>query len=229
MTCIAIDDEPFALKLIADDIAKIPFLQLRGTFPSPVDALMQMQREPVDLLFLDIQMPALTGTQFLRSLKDPPMVIITTAFEQYALEGFELNVIDYLMKPIPFERFRKAANKAQEQFNLKNYPAKEPGFFFVHSEYREIKIFFDDVLYVEGLKDYVKVFLEKEKHPILTRLNLKAIEAKLPGDQFVRIHNSFIVSLKKIRSFQKSQVFVGAMAIPIGEKYSESFRKRYLG
>jgi DNA-binding LytR/AlgR family response regulator len=227
MNCIAIDDEPFALKIIAGDIAKVPFLELKGTFSSPGDALSLLKKEPVDLLFLDIQMPAITGTQFLRTLKEPPMVIFTTAYEQYALEGFELNVIDYLMKPIPFDRFLKAANKAHELFNLKSNPNGNPGFFFVHSEYREIKIFYDDIQYVEGLKDYVKIFLAKERHPILTRLNLKAIEGKLPSTEFMRIHNSFIVPLKKIKSFQKSQVFIGETPIPIGEKFAENFKKQY--
>lgn len=227
MNCIAIDDEPFALKIIAGDIAKVPFLELKGTFSSPGDALSLLKKEPVDLLFLDIQMPAITGTQFLRTLKEPPMVIFTTAYEQYALEGFELNVVDYLMKPIPFDRFLKAANKAHELFNLKNNPNGNPGFFFVHSEYREIKIFYDDIQYVEGLKDYVKIFLAKERHPILTRLNLKAIEGKLPSTEFMRIHNSFIVPLKKIKSFQKSQVFIGETPIPIGEKFAENFKKQY--
>jgi DNA-binding LytR/AlgR family response regulator len=228
MTCIAIDDEPFALKLIADDIAKLPFLELKGMLSSPIDALLVIQREQVDLMFVDIQMPVLTGTQFLRTLKNAPMVIFTTAYEQYALEGFELNVIDYLMKPIPFDRLLRAANKAHALFKLKNASApQEPGFFFVHAEYKEIKLFYDDVLYVEGLKDYVKIFTSKQVYPILTRMNLKAIETKLPAAQFARIHNSFIVSLNKIKSFQRSQVFIGNVSIPIGEKYSEEFRKRY--
>lgn len=228
MTCIAIDDEPFALKLITDDIQKILFLDLKATFSSPMDALVVMQKEPIDLIFLDIQMPVLTGTQFLRTLKNAPMVIFTTAYEQYALEGFDLNVVDYLVKPIPFDRFLKAANKAHDLFKLKNSSApKERGFFFVHAEYKEIKLFYDEILYVEGLKDYVKIFVEKLQHPILTRMNLKAIEGKLPSDEFVRIHNSFIVSLSRIKSFQKSQVFIGNIAIPIGEKYAEDFRKRY--
>ncbi len=231
MTCIAVDDEPFALNLIADEIAKVPFLDLKATFSSSMEALAYLQRESVDLVFLDIQMPVLTGTQFLRTLKNAPMVVFTTAYEQYALEGFELNVVDYLVKPIPFDRFMKAANKAYDLFKLKHAAdgplPKEPGFFFVHAEYREIKIFFDDILYVEGLKDYVKIFTDKQVHPILTRLNLKAVEAKLPANQFARIHNSFIVSLPRIKSFQKSQVFIGTTAIPIGEKYGEEFRKKY--
>ena len=233
LRCLAVDDEPYALQLIADDISKVPFLELVSTCSSPLEALEFLQRESVDLLFLDIQMPGLTGTQFLRSLENPPMVIFTTAFEQYALEGFELSVTDYLMKPIPFERFLKAVNKAYQQSKLRKSSAGDASlngegeFFFVHSEYREIKIFFKDILYVEGLKDYVKLFTTTQSPPILTRLNLKAIESKLPARLFCRIHNSFIVALAKIESSQKSQVFIQKKAIPIGDKYSAAFRDKY--
>lgn len=230
LSCVAVDDEPFALNLIADEISKIPFLELKGKYSSSADAFAAVSKEPVDLLFLDIQMPGLTGTQFVKSLANPPMVIFTTAYEQFALEGFELDVVDYLVKPIPFDRFKKAVNKAYELFKLRtNNQEKDPGFIFVHSEYKEIKIMFDDIRYIEGLKDYVKIFTETLPHPILTRMNLKAIEAKLPPSIFARIHNSFIVHLGKIKSFQKTQVFVGQTVIPIGEKYAEAFRKKYTG
>jgi DNA-binding LytR/AlgR family response regulator len=231
--CIAIDDEPPALQLIADDISKISFLELVTTCSSSLEALEVLQKESVDLIFLDIQMPVLTGTQFLRSLRNPPLVIMTTAYEQYAIEGFELNVLDYLVKPISFERFEKAVNKVYHQFKLlKGFlpvtpPAPEESFFFVHSEYKEIRINFSDVLYVEGFKDYVKIFIATQAPPILTRLNLKAVEGKLPASLFCRIHNSFIAGLSKIESFQKTQVFIRQKPIPIGEKYAENFRKIY--
>jgi DNA-binding LytR/AlgR family response regulator len=231
--CIAIDDEPLALQLIADDIGKIPFLELIATCSSSLEALELLQKESVDLIFLDIQMPVLTGTQFLRSLKNPPLVIMTTAYEQYALEGFELNVLDYLVKPISFERFLTAVNKVHYQFKLLKglLPASplmpNESSFFVHSEYKEIKINYTDVVYVEGFKDYVKIFTVNQAAPILTRLNLKAMEAKLPVSLFCRIHNSFIVALSKIESFQKTQVFIGKKPIPIGEKFAENFRKIY--
>jgi DNA-binding LytR/AlgR family response regulator len=229
MRCIAVDDEPFARKLIADDITRVPFLDLVATFSSPDDARDLLKSGSVDLLFLDIQMPGITGTEFLRKLENPPLVIFTTAFEKYALEGFELNVIDYLLKPIPFERFQKAATRAYDQFALEQGATEKPvdGFLFVHSEYKEIKIFFDDILYIEGLKDYVKIFLKSQARPVLTRLNLKGIESKLPAEMFSRIHNSFIVSHSKIISFQKSQVFVGQTAIPIGEKFADEFSRKY--
>jgi DNA-binding LytR/AlgR family response regulator len=228
MRCIAIDDEPFALKLMGDDIQKVPFLELAATCTSAEQALEIMKKEKIDLVFLDIQMPVLKGTDFLRMLKNPPMVIMTTAFENYALEGFELNVTDYLLKPIPFDRFLKAVNRAHEQHLLKEQKVKnDEGFFFVHAEYKEIKIFFNQILYVEGLKDYVKIFLNTQPRPILTRLNLKAIESKLPADQFCRVHNSFIVSLAKITSTLKSQIDIGSVAIPIGEKYANDFQIKY--
>jgi DNA-binding LytR/AlgR family response regulator len=155
-------------------------------------------------------------------------VILTTAYEQYALEGFELNVTDYLVKPIPFERFLKAVNRAHDEFLLKKKkPAGEDGFFFVHSEYKEIKIFYSQVLHIEGLKDYVKIFLSGQSRPVLTRLNLKAVESRLPADRFCRVHNSFIVSISKITSTQKSQIFIGETAIPIGEKFAAAFEQKY--
>ncbi len=247
LRCIAIDDEPFALEILADDIGRVPFLELVGQFSSPLDAWEVLQREPIDLLFLDIQMSTLTGIQFLRTLSRPPMVIFTTAYEQYALEGYELAVVDYLLKPIPFERFMKAVNKAYELFRLRQ-PAfdrysdelstssaepttKPPGpavnYFFIFSEYREIKIFYDDILYVEGLKDYVKIFTTQQPRPHLSRLTLKAADAKLPADAFCRVHKSFIVSLAKISSFQRTKLFIGKQEIPIGGNYANEFERRY--
>ena len=227
LTCIAIDDEPFALKLIAEDIGKISFLRLANVFSSASLAKPFLEQNQVDLIFLDIQMPELTGLQFLKSLAHPPMTILTTAYNQYAIEGFELEVIDYLMKPIPFDRLLKAANRAHEQYLLRKNVIPEKAYLFVYSEYKEIKIDTQSIEYIEGLKDYVKIFLNNQTRPILTRLNLKAIEKKLPENQFCRIHQSFIVSLEKITSFQKSHVFIGHRSLPIGEKYVEVFLKTY--
>lgn len=227
LRCLAIDDEPFALKLISEDVDKIPFLKLMGACSSAKEAKALLEANAIDLIFLDIQMPEITGIQFLKSLQAPPMAIFTTAYNQYAIEGFELEVIDYLMKPIPFERFLKAANRAKEQFSFRNKPSAEKTFLFVHSEYKEIKIATETIDYIEGLKDYIKIFLHGQSRPILTRMNLKAVEQRLPLEDFCRVHNSFIVPLAKVTSFQKSQLFVGTQAIPIGEKFAESFRKRY--
>lgn len=232
LNCIAIDDEPFALEIMADDIQKVPFLNLIGTFSNPLDAWELIKQGKVDLIFLDIQMPTLTGTQFLRTLPTPPMVIFTTAYQQYALEGYDLDVIDYLLKPIPFERFLKAVNKAQERFQMNvkeniELITEEATFFFIYVEYKQIKIYFDDILYIEGLKDYVKIFLKTQTKPLLTRLNLKSIEAKLPVQQFYRVHNSYLVSLEKITSFKKTKLYIEKQEIPIGKKYAESFVQKY--
>ena len=234
MRCPAIDDEPFALEILADDIRRVPFLTLAGQFSSPLAASDLLRRESIDLLFLDIQMPTQTGIQFLRTLSDPPMVIFTTAYEQYALEGYELAVVDYLLKPIPFERFQKAVNKAYELFQLR-LSASEPtplapaerSFFFIFSEYREIKIFFDEILYVEGLKDYVKIYTSQQPRPFLSRLSLKALEGRLPDRDFCRVHKSFIVPLARIRSFQRTKLFIGAQEIPVGSSYVAEFERKY--
>ena len=232
LRCIAIDDEPFALEILSDDIKKIAFLELITTFSSALDASTWLSTNAVDLIFLDIQMPTVTGTQFLRTIPNPPMVIFTTAYEQYALEGFELNVIDYLLKPIPFERFLKAVQKAYDLFELRKKEdpspaAVERGFLFVFSEYKEIKLYYDEILYVEGLKDYVKIFTKQFPKPILTRLNLKAIEAKLPPKEFCRVHNSFIVALNQITAIQKTKIQIAKQDIPIGNRYLAQFEQQY--
>lgn len=229
LNCITVDDEPFALRLLRDDLGKIPFIKLIATCSSAQEAEVLLKKEKIDLMFLDIQMPKMKGTELLRNLSDPPMVIMTTAYEQYALEGFELNVIDYLVKPFPFERLEKATLKALELHKLKQAVVKksEEGFLFVYSEYKEIRISWNDILYVEGLKDYVKIFLKDQPKAILTRMNLKAMEAKLPATMFCRIHNSFIVSMAKIDSTQKSQIHIGKTTIPVGEKFASEFRVRY--
>ncbi len=233
INCVAIDDEPFALEIMADDIQKISFLNLVGTFSNPMDAWELIKQGKVDLIFLDIQMPVISGTQFLRSLPTPPMVIFTTAYQQYALEGYDLDIVDYLLKPIPFDRFLKAVNKAEELFRLRtkeqqNLPTvEEINFFFIYSEYKQIKIYFDDVLYVEGLKDYVKIYVKQQSKPILTRMNLKMIATKLPQQLFCRVHHSFIVALDKISAFQKTKLLVGEKELPIGRKFAEFFEQQY--
>ncbi len=230
--CIAIDDEPFALEIIADDIRKIPFLDLKAVFSNALDAAAYLDENTIDLIFLDIQMPTLTGTQFLRKLAEPPLVIFTTAYEQYALEGYDLNITDYLLKPIPFERFLRAANRAFELFTLRAKGAdsllpENRQFFFIHSEYKQIKLFYDDVLYIEGLKDYVKIYVRDTPKPYLTRLNLKTIESKLADNRFCRVHQSFIVALDKITSFQKTRVLINRQEIPIGRTFLEVFKSKY--
>ncbi len=225
--CLVVDDEPFAARLMQDEIGKIPFLEFVASCSSANKALPYLE-VGVDLMFLDVQMPQMTGVQFLRTLQNPPMVIMTTAFEKYALDGFDLNVVDYLMKPIVFERFEKAANKARELFLLRNAkPAGSGSSFLVRSNYKQIKLFTDDVLYIEGLKDYVKIFTVSSPHPILTRQNLKGMESIIPPHIFCRIHNSYIVNLSKVTTFQKAHVFIGKKELPIGEKFAESFERIY--
>lgn len=227
---IAVDDEPFALQLLADDLARISNLTLVSTCSTAAEALEVLNVGGIDLMFLDIQMPGLTGIQFLRTVPNPPLVIITTAYEHYAVEGFELDVVDYLVKPIPFDRLTKAVAKARERLQARHLMEKNrPGesFFFIRSEYKEIKIYFDDIHHIEGLKDYVKIFIEGHAHPVLTRMNLKAMESRLPAARFARVHNSYIVPLKKITAVQRAQVFLGDEAIPIGEKFYNDFMRLY--
>lgn len=226
LRCLAVDDEPFALKLMEEEIRKVPFLKFVAACSSADQAIPFLQTG-IDLLFLDIQMPNMTGIQFLRTLENPPMVIFTTAYEQFALEGFELSVVDYLLKPIAFDRFIKAVNKARELYQLRLSKPLEDPFFFVRANYKEVKIFSSDVLYIEGLKDYVKIFLASQSRAILTRQNLKGMESLLPTGIFFRIHNSFIVNLSKITSFQKAQVFISKTQIPIGEKFASKFEELY--
>lgn len=226
LKCLAVDDEPYALKLMEEEIRKVPFLKFVAPCSSANQAIPYLLKG-IDLLFIDIQMPNVTGIQFLRTLETPPMVIITTAYEQFALEGFELNVVDYLLKPVAFDRFMKAVNKAREFYLLRQNKSTEDPFFFVRANYKEVKIFSSDVLYIEGLKDYVKIFLTSQSRAILTRQNLKGMESILPPGIFFRIHNSFIVNMSKITSFQKAQVFIGKVAVPIGDKFASKFEELY--
>lgn len=219
MKTIIVDDEKPAQTVLTAFVKKVPFLQLELVTSNAYEAITYINQHEVDLLLLDIEMPDLTGIELLQSLDRVPLVIFTTAYEQYALKGYELDVVDYLMKPIPFERFLKAVNKAQKRLssNTAQLNTTSPVYLLVKSEYQTVKIDLDDILYIEGLKDYVKIFTTEKM--ILTRLNLKGIGEKLPSAQFVRVHRSFIVSLPQISSFQKSQLMIGDQLIPIGEAY----------
>ena len=232
LNCIAVDDENLALDLIEDNIHKVPFLNLVKRCKNPFEAMEVLQNQEIDLIFLDIQMPGITGVQFLQSLTNSPMVIFVTAYKQYALEGFNLNVIDYLLKPIDFERFLKAVNKAYELFNLKHKPSTNENSnelknatIFVNADYSLVKIKTDEITYVEGLKDYVKINLNSSNKPIVTRMTMKAIEEKLPSSEFFRVHKSFIVSLDKIESIRNLKIKIGNAQIPVSESYSEEFFK----
>ena len=228
MTCLAIDDEPLALDLIEDNIRKISFLKLEKKCASALEANEYLQQHSVDLLFLDIQMPGLSGIQFLQGLsKAPPLVILITAYEKYALDGYNFDVVDYLLKPVSFERFLKAVNKAHDKIKarLTNH-AFAPDFLFVNSEYNLIRIDFNDIAYIEGLRDYVKIFLTSATRPVITRLSMKTLEETLPPSNFVRVHKSFIVSLNKIASIRKARISILKAQIPISEHFKENIYKR---
>jgi DNA-binding LytR/AlgR family response regulator len=220
--CIAIDDELLVRELLEDNIRQIPFLQLIRTCKNAMEAIEVMQNEPVDLIFLDIQMPRLNGLQFLRSLPQPPMVILVTAYEQYAMDGFELQVVDYLLKPFSFERFLKACNHARELFQLRNKDAEGPQDFFVYVEYAQVKIVVADITYIEGLKDYIKIHLSSSTKPVLTRMTIKAMEEKLPPPAFIRTHKSFLVAASKITAVKRDLIMIGNQEVPVSEFYKEN-------
>lgn len=230
--CIAVDDEPLALDIIESYISKLPFLKLVRTCSSATEAMQVLQEEQVDLMFLDIEMPELTGIQFLNILKHQPLIIFTTAYPDYALEGFNQDAVDYLLKPIPFDRFLKAVTKAQERLQRNGKateapqhapPAPEHDFMFVKADYKTIRVDFKDILWIEGLKDYI--IIQTKDHKIITLLSMNKMMEKLQDSKFLRVHRSFIVSLQKIDSIEKSRIRIGNKEIPIGEVYKEHFLK----
>lgn len=229
MSCLVVDDERLVRELLEDNIRQIPYLQLAGSCKNALEAAEILQNTVIDLLFLDIRMPRLNGLQFLQSLQNPPLVILVTAYEQYALEGFDLNVVDYLLKPFSFERFVKACNRAHDLFGLRNKDkqviAASPEEFFVHVEYTLVKIVISDISYVEGLKDYIKIHLTSSSKPVLTRMSMKAIEEKLPAAGFVRAHKSFLVAVRKITAIKRDMVCIGNVEIPIGETYKANISR----
>ncbi len=220
LNCIAVDDEKLVLDLLVDNIEKVPFLRLVKSCRNAFEAAEVLHSEQVDLLFLDIQMPGLTGLQFLESLSNPPMVIFVTAYKAYALEGFNLNAVDYLLKPVSFERFLKACNKAQDLYNLQQ-TATQKGvlldYFFVYVEYNLVKVNIPDITYIEGMKDYVKIFLTTATRPVITKMSMKAMEEKLGGHRFVRIHKSYIAAADKITAIKRDLVCIGANELPLSE------------
>lgn len=226
---IVIDDEPLAVALLADYVKKTPFLELIETFDNPIDVLEFLHNESIDLILVDIQMPDLTGIEFVRSLKSAPKVIFTTAYAQYAIEGFKLNATDYLLKPFGYEDFLKAVQKAWKQVELENSAATtveaNNQFLFLKSEYKIRRINFNDILYIEGLKDYIKVFIKGETKPILSLSSVKAIESKLPEAQFMRVHRSFIVNLNQIEVIERSRIVFGKEYIPVSDQYKEKFQE----
>jgi len=231
--CLIIDDEPPAREIIRRYVQEIPTLQLMGECSNAIQALTALQQQPIDLLFLDIRMPQLNGTDFIKTLKNPPKVIFTTAFSEYALEGYELDVVDYLMKPIRFDRFLKAVNKA---YPLNAFPAsikpvvtgiteekKNESFVYFRADRKMVKVMLDDILYIESMKDYIKVFTVKGV--IITKQSISSVEAMLPEKLFVRTHRSFIVSINKIKSFTNELVEIDKTDIPIGKLFRNGVMK----
>ena len=236
MKALALDDEPLALRVIQSHAAKIPFLELVHSTTNAVEALVRVQEGDIDLLFLDIQMPDLTGMQFMQLIKGKCKVILTTAYPQYALEGYEYSVVDYLLKPISFERFLKAVQKVQEilqapaQYiaeNQANTPIETTSivqdFIFVKTEYKLQRVPHADILYVEGGKDYITIHTPKER--ILSLMTLAKIQEMLPSPQFSRVHKSWLVPINKIDSIERQRIFIGKTIIPIGDTYKDDFMK----
>jgi len=222
LKCIAIDDEPLALTLMRKHIADYPVLQLLHTFEDAVSAAEFLAKNKVDLLFIDINMPDITGVDLVRSLANPPMVIFTTAYKNYAFEGFELQAIDYLLKPIDNKRFAIAVKKAVELYERKNVTAPTGDeSIYVHSEYRSIKINLTDIEYIESMQDYVKIFLVNQPKPVLTLTTLKSLLEKLPEKQFVRIHRSYAVAVNKVKSIHNRKVQMPSIELPVGNSFAD--------
>jgi DNA-binding LytR/AlgR family response regulator len=222
ITCIAVDDEPLALDILKKYIDKIYFLELKGVFTDPFEAKKMLDETAVDLVFLDIQMPDINGIEFSKIInKKNTAVVFTTAFSEYAVEGFNVDAIDYLLKPIEYDRFLKAVYKAKEYIDYLSNQELQEGYIFVKSDYQMVKINIKDILYIEGLDDYIKIYLPQKS--VLTLMTLKTIAQKLPTKEFFRVHRSYIVPITRIENISKSKIKIADKEIPIGVSYSESF------
>jgi len=221
--CIAVDDEPLALDLLADNISKVPYLELVEKCPDAFTATRILQEQEIDLIFIDIQMPGMTGLQFVSSLVRKPMVIFVTAYKQYALDGFELHVVDYLLKPVSIERFIRACNKAQELYALKHLSAGVPApeYIFLNVGYSLQKVVLSDIIWIEGLRDYIQLHLTSSVKPLLVRISMKSIEEQLPAQQFIRIHKSYIIAVSSVTAIRKNSIFIGEKELSVGDTYAE--------
>ena len=225
MTCAIVDDEPLALDLMESYVRKTPFLELAGKYSSAVQAMQGLERQPVQLLFLDIQMPELNGLEFSKTLPADTRVVFTTAFDQYAIDGYKVNALDYLLKPISYADFLQAARKAQQWFERLGQRPDEINSIFVKSEYKLVQISLSKILYIEGLKDYIKIYEEDNPRPILSLMSMKAMEDLLPASQFMRVHRSFIVRKDKIRFIDRGRIVFGKTYIPISDSYKTAFQE----
>jgi len=230
MTCIIVEDEPLAIEILETYIEKVSFLELINSCNSAIEALQIINSQQIDLIFLDIQMPELSGMQLYQALNSKPMVIFTTAYSEYAVEGFEVNAVDYLVKPFSFERFMKAVVKADEIYNSSHQSIKPPSsksqkkYLFVKDGTKTLKIMLNDILYMESMKDYIKIYTKLK--PILTLMSMQNMLDLLPAEEFIRVHRSFIVPISKIDSIERNRIIVGEIWIPIGNMYKENFFQR---
>lgn len=233
LKCAIVDDEPLALGLLESYIKKTSFLELSGSYSSAIQAMKYLPEHPVDVLFLDIQMPELNGLEFSRMVPEDTRIIFTTAFDQYALDGYRVNALDYLLKPISYADFIEAINKAVRWFELQQKADKQTtntegenkqAYIYVKSDYKLIQIELNKILYIEGLKDYIKIHLENEERPILSLVSMRAMEEKLPADQFIRVHRSFIVQKQKIKVIDKGRIVFGKEYIPISDSYKQELQ-----
>ncbi|MBS1608757.1 MAG: response regulator transcription factor [Bacteroidetes bacterium] len=224
INCILIDDEPLALQLLDDYVNKTPYLQLAGKFEEPLQALPLIESGDIDLLFLDIKMPDITGIDFFKSLPKKPEVIFTTAYSEFAIDGFELKAIDYLLKPVSFEKFLSACNRVKEYLELKNNKTvKSKDYFFINASHKLHKVFYEDILYLEGFKDYTKIHLGSASTPLVILHNLKYFEDLLDQEEFIRIHRSYIVSIRKVITASRKSVTVNSKELPVSDNYREAF------
>ena len=227
LNCVIIDDEPLAADLLASYAEKVPFLMLQGTFNSATEAIKTIREKKIDLIFLDIQMPELSGLEFARIIDEETKIVFTTAFSQYAIEGYKVNALDYLLKPISFEKFLEVANKALRCFENRNkaLSMEKDRFIFIKSEYNLQKVNFDDILYVEGVKDYVKFYLGDGSKNIMSLMNMKKVDEFLPSPEFLRIHRSYIVHMPKVSLIDRFRIVMGEQYLPISESYKDTVQK----
>ena len=223
LKCMILDDEPLALDLLEDYIRDVPYLQLVARCTNAMGALAILQQEQVDLVFSDIQMQGLSGIQLIKTLQTKPMFVMVTAYSNYAVEGYEIDIVDYLLKPVSYERFVKAANKAHERYQLTNKSNKQPDHIFLHVDYSLVRVVLDDIVYIEGVKDYVRIHYvaASKKQPLLVRISMKGIEEILPPATFCRIHKSYIVNAAMVTAIRKSSVHLDVLELPISEQYKD--------
>lgn len=224
LNCAIVDDEPLALGLLESYVDKTPFLELAGKYSSAVQAMKELPGKHVDLLFLDIQMPELNGLEFSRMIDSSTRIVFTTAFGQYAIDGYKVNALDYLLKPISYVDFLQAANKALQWFELLQQPKEEIQSIFIKSDYKLVQIELNKILYIEGLKDYIKIYEEDSPKPILSLMSMKAMEDLLPSSRFMRVHRSYIVQKDKIRIIDRGRIVFGKNYIPVSDSYKQSFQ-----